>query len=70
MKIKIISGNLSKINSTLELYGHDYNYEKDCLVVDEEGCKCLEVILDIKYDIIEGSNPTAQDIYRIGLDKE
>ena len=64
MKIKIISGSLSQINSTLDIYGHDhYIDDGGFLNVDEIGVECLEKILVFKYDIIEGKSITPKDIY-------
>ncbi len=64
MKINILSGSLSQINSTLDAYGYEHYIDNSgFLNVDEIGVECLEKTLGIKYEIIEGKNVTARDIY-------
>ena len=65
MKVKIISGSLSEIDRILDGYGHEhYINENNLLVVDKDGIECLERILGIRYEFIEGKSVTSQDIYR------
>lgn len=64
MRIKIISGSLSEIDKTLNDYECEHYIDNDgFFVTDEVGVECLEKILGIKYEIIEGKSITPKDIY-------
>lgn len=65
MRIRIISGSLSQINSTLDTYGYEHFIDNDNLLnVDEEGVRCLRETLGIKYEYVDGYKITVKDIYQ------
>ena len=65
MRIRIISGSLSEIDRTLNDYGHEHHIDNDNLLnVDEEGVKCLERELGIRYETVDGYEITPEDIYK------